>query len=114
MLHNTLLKSEQLVITWSVVVDPRNVVHAMSISLVNFIGDRTEFESHKSEIYNIACSCAEGMCEPRNRDNGASDLWTLTVYKAQIVTEHLKPRLDSFHGPEHQSYNSACIRFVTN
>ena len=21
------------------------------------------------------------MCEPRNRDNGASDLWTLTVYR---------------------------------
>ena len=35
--------TSQLVITWSVVVDPRNVVHAMSISLVNFIGDRTEF-----------------------------------------------------------------------
>ena len=28
-------------ITWSVVVDPRNVVHALSISLVNLIGDGT-------------------------------------------------------------------------
>ena len=23
------------------------------------------------------------MCEPRNRDNGASDLWTLTTYYPQ-------------------------------
>ena len=28
---------------WSVVVDPRNVVHALSISLVNFIGNGTDF-----------------------------------------------------------------------
>ena len=43
--HYTLLKSQtsQAVITWSVVVDPRNVVHALSISLVNFIGDGTDF-----------------------------------------------------------------------
>ena len=31
------------------------------------------------------CSCALGMCEPRNRDNGASDLWTLTAYNGQYV-----------------------------
>ena len=26
-----------------------------------------------------------GMCEPRNRDNGASDLWTLTAYTSRGV-----------------------------
>ena len=35
--------TSQALITWSVVVDPRNVVHALSISLVNFIGDGTDF-----------------------------------------------------------------------
>ena len=43
-INNTLLKSD--VTTRDHVVrcrGSRNVVHAMSISLVNFIGDRTEF-----------------------------------------------------------------------
>ena len=26
------------------------------------------------------CSCAVVMCEPGNRDNGASDVWALTAY----------------------------------
>ena len=26
------------------------------------------------------------MCEPRNRDNGASDLWTLTAYYVKLYT----------------------------
>ena len=36
--------------------------------------------TQKSTSLQHCCSCAEGMCEPRNRDNGASDLWTLTAY----------------------------------
>ena len=30
------------------------------------------------------------MCEPRNRDNGASDLWTLTAY-------YYQGRIQDFH-----------------
>ena len=26
------------------------------------------------------------MCEPQNRDNGASDLWTLTAYRQEDFT----------------------------
>ena len=28
------------------------------------------------------------MCEPRNRDNGASDLWTLTAYRGIHVQQY--------------------------
>ena len=30
------------------------------------------------------------MCEPRNRDNGASDLWTLTAYYATWTQGHFR------------------------
>ena len=32
------------------------------------------------------------MCEPRNRDNGASDLWTLTAYyRVTIMLNQIVP-----------------------
>ena len=36
--------------------------------------------SHNSKIYNIVVHAPVVMCEPRNRDNGASDIWALTAY----------------------------------
>ena len=39
--------------------------------------------SHNSEIYNIGARAQyTGLHEPGNHDNGASDLWTLTAYRA--------------------------------
>ena len=55
------------------------LVHALSISLsISFV---TAQSSHYSEIYNIVVhECAVVMHEPRNRDNGASDVWALIAY----------------------------------
>ena len=68
-------------ITWSIVMDPRNVqvVHALSISLS--ISSATAQSSHNSEIYNIGAHAQYiGTREPGNHDNGASDVWTITAY----------------------------------
>ena len=59
---------------------PGMLVHASSISLsISFAMAQS---SHNSEIYNIAVhACAVVTREPRNRDNGASDVWALTAYR---------------------------------
>ena len=44
------------------------------------------------KLWNLqyCCSCAVVMCEPRNRDNGASDVWALTAYSGHLLHAPLK------------------------
>ena len=48
----------------------------------------TAQSSHNSEIYNIGVPCAVPS-EPRNRDNGASDVWALTAYCVMSEAYHI-------------------------
>ena len=49
---------------------------------VNFIRDGTVF----ALLWNLQywCACAVVMCEPQNRDNGASEVWALTGYYSKV------------------------------
>ena len=75
-------------ITWSVV-DPRSVGSRLSISLsISFAMAQS---SHNSEIDNIVVHCAVVTREPRNRDNGASDVWALTAYTSKVGSLYHMP-----------------------
>ena len=56
------------------------MVHALSISLVNFIGDGTDFA--KTLKSTTLLFMRSSNVSTTNRDNGASDLWTLTAYSS--------------------------------
>ena len=70
-----LLKSDVIIalITWSVVVDPRNVVHALSM----LIGDGSFRITLKSTTLLFMRMITVMIVNHEIRDNGASDLWTL-------------------------------------
>ena len=97
---NTLLKSN--VTTWSVGRRCRGSQECGSRN-VNFAckfhwrWHAVFGSSHNSENLQQWCTCAVGLREPGNHDNGASDLWTLTAYWSTIKMSYI-PTIQGYVG----------------
>ena len=66
--------------------DPMNVGSRIVNFIVNFIRDGTVF-AITLKYTTLVCMRSIVTREPRNRDNGASDVWALTAYCLRICTD---------------------------